>query len=277
MGLSFLNKVIVKDEVKQSVRLPKDKGPADGSDLRVYYNGAVYPSEAFAKAFNLEFQNKEVVTIPGKDGEEATTELKYGPNPGMALDIFKASEYPAVKSEDDFIMITAVPRTSGKTDLFKGCEYNTDGTPKAIVTAQGSTTFGKEVLLPMLKEAYDIDLDKEKNPYVDLKVVGSGESFNEPWINSNGTEVYNIPKRYTRGQFAGQATYVRRENLLLWALVPTAMTADLPPVELNGPTYLEIALSAGVEVDADGDDEGDVNGAESADLAEAAEAFAVPD
>lgn len=254
MGLGFLNKVVVKDEVKQSVRLPKEKGPADGSDIRVYHNGATYPSEAFAKAFNLEFQNKEVITIKGKDGAENTIELKYGINPGMGLDVFKVSDYPAVHSESDFLMLAAVPRTAGKIDLFRGCEYNNDGTPKALVTAQGSTTFGKEVLIPMLKEVYNIELNKETLPYVDLKVVGSGENYDLPWINSSGTEVYNIPKRYTRGQFAGQATYVRRENLLLWALVPSEMVADLPPIELSGPTFREDVLSANNEPE-EGDDD----------------------
>jgi hypothetical protein len=258
--LSFLSQVVVKDEVKISVgRVAKEKAPAEGSDIRVYHNGAVYPSDEFAKAFNLEFQPKVVVPTEALDDKGAViNELKYGVNPGMALDVFRSNDYPAVVSPTVFIMIAAIPRNAGRSDLFKGCDYNADGTPKTLVTVQGSTTFGKETLLPMLKEIYDIDLNKDTMPYVDMKVVGSGEKFDMPWFNSNGTEVYNIPKRVNRGDKKGEATYTRREKLLLWALVPSEWLLEVTePIVLSGPAYREEALTATASAEKVEDDSDD--------------------
>lgn len=234
--LSFLQKVVVKQDVKVSTRTHETKKPAEGSDLRVYYNGEVYPSEKFAQRFNLEFQPKEKVPTGNEDGG---FELEYGENPGNGLDVFSSANFGGIENaEQTFIMLTAVPRTEGKLDLFKSCEYDEEGQPKTSVLVQGSTTFGKAVLLPMLKEVYGIELDKTTMPCVDLTVVGHGDKFDMPWRNANGSEVYRIPKTLARGEEKGKVTTVRRENIYLWAMVPSEWLQEAGPIVLSGPAYV---------------------------------------
>lgn len=244
MNLGFLNKVVVKGEVKVSQRSLKDKAPAAGSDLRVYHTGAVYPSEEFAKLFNLEYQPK--IEVEGKG-------LVYGENPGMGLDIFRSSDYASIESEQPFLVIAAVSRKQGKIDVFRGCEYDMEGKPKSSVFTQGATSFGKEELISMLEEMYNVTLDKDTKPYVDLKVVGSGDGLDMPWVNLNGSAVYHVPKKVSRGKLKGETSYVRREHLLLWALVPTEWTEGAD-IKLSGTVYNEEALKAeNDEVDAPDD------------------------
>jgi hypothetical protein len=104
-------------------------------------------------------------------------------------------------------------------------------------------------------------------------VVGNGPSFDLPWVNNNGSEVYNVPKRFTRGKNAGEATYMRREKLLLWALVPSEWLEDTKAIALSGPAYKEETLADAPTVTS-ADDE-DVEVAENEEVL--SEAFQVPE
>ncbi len=237
-GLSFLQKVVVKGEMKTSTRAHVVKAPAAGADLRVYANGTVYPSEDFVKLFNLEYQPKVVHVFASETaGEEPIKKLKYGENAGNGLDIFESNNYGAIESPQNFIVLAAVSRKEGKLDLFRGCDYDEAGNPKQSVLVQGSSTFAKTVLIPMLEKVYGVKLDKETAPFVDLKVVGHGDKFDLPIRNDNGSSVYNLPKALARGDNKGQVLTVRRENVYLWALVPMAMVEGAGEIILSGPTF----------------------------------------
>lgn len=217
--LAFLNKVVIKNDKQVASKSSNSKRPSEGADLRVYHTGAVYPSEELVAMFNLEY-NKE--------------------RTGNGLDVFEGAKYHGFESENNCIMIAAVSRKAGRgADIFKTCDY-TEAGPKASVLDQGATTFGKSSLIPMLEKAYGVILDKDEKPFVDMKVVGCGEHFNEPFMNSNGSEVYFVPKQVAAGEAKGNWTTVRREKLLLWALVPMDYLEGLTePIVLSGPVYRE--------------------------------------
>lgn len=272
MDISFLKAVKVTDKGKVSVRATKIKGPEGNASLRVYYNGGVYPSAQFAADFQLEYQPKVV-----KTAEDGSTSLVFSDTPGNGLDVFKASSYPAITTAHDFVVITAVPRNQPKLDMFKTTDCLEDGTPKSSVIDQGNTTFGKNVLLPMLKEVYGIELDKEKQPFIDLVVMGTGDDFSMPFRNENNSSVYYIPKMVTRGKEEKeyQPTTTRRENLLLWALVPAEAVAELGKITLSGPAFNADAMKATtvVATEAEGDDSDEAPEAEGSD--DLAAAFSV--
>lgn len=204
-GLAFLKKVsLAANEVVKPVlartTAAKDRNPTD-ADIRIYKNGAAYPSAALVAEFNLSFTAKDAA------------------DKGNAFDVFKSKSFPNTAALDEnFLFITAVPRTQPKTDLFSSTGYDkVTNEPLADVLTQGAVTFGLE-LLAYAKEVYDIE-PTEETPYIDLLIVRDS-----PFTTNDG--IYFIPKVISRGEKKGQADIVRRENLTLYTLVPAAWAKE---------------------------------------------------
>src|SRR5690606_11617595 len=118
--LDFLSQVTVEAvivPVKSPVsRTPKVLQPADAvADLRIWENGAIYPSNALIAEYNLEYT--------AKDAEES----------GYGLDFIDSSLMPSIKTPQRFLALAITPRKSGKIDVFRGTTYKEDGTPAASV------------------------------------------------------------------------------------------------------------------------------------------------
>jgi hypothetical protein len=220
MDFSFLNTVTV-DAVeaakKVSAPRPKKQYQPTTADLRIWISGAIYPSDALNAEFLLEYQDKD-------------SEVQ-----GNGIDIIDTREMPAIKTPQPFIALSFTPKKCGKVDIFSNVGYNEDSTPKVTVIEQGAATFGKEVLLPLLKEVYGIEPNVEG--FIDLLVMRD-HAFTSP----NG--IYQFPKKVSRGEKKGEMSYVRRENQTVFPLsfVPaeivaevTAVAADEATIDNNDP------------------------------------------
>jgi hypothetical protein len=233
-------------EVKMQVpEMParKSGGPRkavnpENADLRLFADGSIYPSAALVEAYKLEYGNKpEDVTTTNELGEE---KKKRGVVTGFGFDVIDSEDFNNVLNigANKCIWISPVPREEGRVDLFASVTYNEDGTPKTSVLEQGSTTFGKEVMIPLLEKAYGItivttegaggrQLKKFSNGqrFVDLKLMGNDEQ-NNPWIMPAGKTVCPVPKYVQRGEEKGKPTIVRRDNPYFFCLVPVVNTAE---------------------------------------------------
>ena len=195
MNLDFLNNVEL-DTVAPKAKVATPKLPVD-ADIRVFANGRVYPSEAFAKEFALEFVKKAVDSLSG------TTYVV-----GNGLDIFDSKRWGAIKGKlpQELIFISAVPKGVAKVDMWGSTSYDDKGEPKASVLTQGSNTFAKKQLVPMLADIYGINW--ETTVYVDLKV-------DREHTISSPTGIYHLPKLISGGKHKGEDTYIRREFIVV--------------------------------------------------------------
>lgn len=204
MDLSFLSNV--KLEVVKPAGINKreaaPKLPTD-ADLRVFANGKVFPSEAFAAKYDLEFQPR----IQG-----GTLEKPTYTTPGNGLDVFSSKKWGMIMGQlpTELIFCTVVPKSSPKVDMFAATKYNADNTPIASVFTQGASVFSKDVLVPMIADIYGINWDAVE--YVDLVVA-----TDNPLVSPNG--VYHLPKVVSSGPLKGEDTYIRRENLTICPLL----------------------------------------------------------
>lgn len=232
MNFSFLNTVTV-DAVeaakKVSAPRPKKQYQPTTADLRIWASGAIFPSDAINAEFLLEYQNKD-------------SEVQ-----GNGFDIIDTREMPAIKTPQPFLAISLTPKKDGKVDIFSGVGYNEDGTPKVPVTEQGAATFGKETLLPLLKEVYGIEPNAEG--FIDLLIMRE-----HPFTSPNG--IYQFPKKVSRGDKKGEMSYVRRENQTVFPLsfVPAEVVEVSP--EIADVLVMEAAAIADADPFAD-----DVNAA----------------
>lgn len=207
MNFEFLKEVTLKANPVAKTRVSaEDKVPTNGAHLRVFANGAVYPSVEFTEAWNLEYGKKNTISY----GLDVTNSKNWGAYP---------SDAPQA------IFVNRISRANPKIDLFGSVRYDDQGQPISSVTNQGSKTFGQE-LLAMVSEAYDVDF--EGKPYVDLVV-----SMDTP-VPSEDNIMY-LPKKITRGDQTGTFTTVRRENITMFPLSVFTETTE-GVVDTNGTT-----------------------------------------
>ena len=137
------------------------------------------------------------------------------------------------------------PKNAGKVELFAQVNYNDDGTPKTSVMEQGATTFGKEKLIPMLKECYGTALSDE-TPYAGLEIV-VGQNLRA--LSPNG--IFLLPKTIVRGKDAGKMDYMRRENVDIFPMVVAQPVQEPAPTQSSEPavnqSVPEPALLAGTQ------------------------------
>lgn len=214
----FLSNISLGEDVKTTAArgggggVKKERIPTT-ADLRVFHTGAVYPSADLVKKHDLEYRNKGVEPV------------------GNGYDVFKSTDWAlTAKLPKAFLIIGALPKNSGKVDLFDQVRFNNDGnaddknagaTPMTSVLEQGSPTFGKE-LLKWLEEIYGVTPNEEG--FVDLVIVEA-----HPLKTSN--DVYNIPKLIARGEKAGELSYQRRENMTYFPLTVVEGHVSAPKKE----------------------------------------------
>ena len=190
---SFLNEVeVITPEKETRVNVAKtDKYPTEGTVIRVWANGNIFPSVGLVDALMLEYLPTSYIA-------------------GNGLDVFAFSKMPnAPKVAQDCIMISAVAKTAPKVDLFGSCKYDEAGQPKSSVLTQGGGTFGEE-FVAMIKEVYGIEIPK--GTYLDLEVKLD--------ISPKVSPIVYLPKIVDRGPKKGQPDVARRENITIYPLVP---------------------------------------------------------
>jgi hypothetical protein len=209
---------------------PKEKAPATKkernpvkAEIRVFKTGAVYPSAAAVEKFNLEY--------PAHDAA-----------PGNGFDVIDGRVWANLKSANPALFISPVSREKGKIDLFGMCTYN-DGVPATSVMTQGSKTFGIE-LLQMIKEVYGIEPTEDKD-YVDMLIIEDNDL--QEVLDAQTKGIYYLPKTISRGEKAGQPTYVRRDNATIYGFAPIALFENSNPANIEDTATPEVDNSVDFE------------------------------
>lgn len=259
MGLlSFLKTAVIEDpteKAKASSGPRKQRNPNPTFlGIRLWKDGSVFPSQSAVDKFDLEYRGgtKEIVpAVPavGKEGDENYVAAKpartvFVPNPegtpGNGFDIIDSREWNQYKGEGNLIFLGVVPKNESKVDMFARTGYDAEGKPLTSVMDQGTKTFGTDSLISMVEEVYGTKLD-DKKEYVDLAIVSETEGVNIPETFSK--PIMFSPKKTARGKDKGTPTYVRRENMPLFLLVPQeVLEASEPEVTIaasNGVTSKE--------------------------------------
>jgi hypothetical protein len=223
-AFSFLKGVTVQEEITPAKKsggvARKERNPAATLlAIRLFANGSVYPSQALVDKFNLEYK-KATIT---KEGEKNNYSFSEGA--GNGFDVIDSRHWGGYKAAGDMLFISPVVRTEPKVDLFKVVNYNEDGTPTSSVMDQGAATFGKEVLIPAVKELYGIELSEDK-PFVDLIVTSELAGVNVTEAFKPKAGYYNFPKRIVRGSKKDSFSVERRENPVVYALVPQELLQE---------------------------------------------------
>lgn len=196
--------VTATPEQTTAPRATKERNPVT-SELRLYANGAIYPSAKLVKDFKLEYH------------------AKNDPKQGQGFDVILSSQFSNLAtSTTPFLMIAPVAKDLPKVDFFDQCRYNADETPMTSVMEQGSKNFGP-TLWKMLQEAYGVT-PETAGEYIDLDIVADIELQTMLDAATNG--IYNIPKTVSRGAKAGTQSYIRRENLDIFVLIPHTLNTS---------------------------------------------------
>lgn len=222
-GLSFLQglALIEVEGKKPKVSAAKNLNPEPTSyRIRIHKDGSIYPSQQLTTSLSLEYRKAvvEVTTKQNAKGENIKSIKAIPQEGGMALDIIDSSKWSQYPEGNPHILLVGVtPRRTGtqatpKVEVFAAVNYNEDGTPKNSVMDQGSTTYGKETLLPLLKEVYGIEPNEEG--FIDLDIAMD-------YKVQTKNNIYLLPKKVLSGTDAGKDDYEKRENICVYPLVPS--------------------------------------------------------
>lgn len=185
-------------EKKRATPAKKERNPVT-AEIRVYKNGSVFPSASLVEKFELEYT-------------EQNSNL-----PGFGFDVVDGRNWANLKGARPALFISPARRDLGKVDLFAQCTYE-NGQPTCSVMEQGAKTFGVK-LLEMIKEVYGVEPNEEG--FVDMLVIE--DAALQQSLNAATKGVFHFPKVITRGEKAGQATYVRRENASIYGFIPASL------------------------------------------------------
>jgi hypothetical protein len=238
----------------------REWNPSAGLTLRLWFSGAVYPSQELVDKFSLEYCPR----LTEGDEKEIEAGTLEKPFMGNGFDVADSVDYPTFQTGGNrLLIISTVEKDAegGRVDLFASVGYNEDNTPKLKVMDQGLVTFGKDFLIPKIEEVYGITFMKPAIPaseakpavaevldeagkvvtsaraaveakpevpaiegveYVDLVLIGQTGENSEPWI----VPVTFLPKRVSRGEKKGETTVVRRENPKMFILYPKSLMEE---------------------------------------------------
>lgn len=234
-GLDFLNNLSAEEVVAPQPKVvKKDRTPAeDFMGIRLHKDGSVYPSKALVEKYNLEYQKPIITQVPRvKDGQPVLDDNQqpildqiknFDNDNSNGFDIVDSSKWMQVKeswgTNPRLILAGVTFKRAGKVDLFASCRYDETGKPIGSVLEQGSSTYGKAELLPMIAEIYGVQCGE--NGYMDLQLI---ESHNLRGIAKNG--IFNLPKTVVRGTKLGNDAIARRENIDIFPLTPVMETTS---------------------------------------------------
>lgn len=210
MNLDFLKNVTVSAAPIAARPAPvnriKQRQPeGEVTTIRLFKDGSVYPSDHLIAINELEYGKRDEKNKP----------VGYG------IDVIDSRDMKSqFDSPQPFVGVAFVPRAEGKVDLFSSCQYNEDGTPASDVATQGSSTYGKTQLIPLLQEVYGDSFQFNTDGYVDLDILGEDFGLTSP----DGR--FFVFKRITRGPNQGKKDYSVRTNAVIYPLVPRTAETD---------------------------------------------------
>lgn len=222
MNFDFLKNVTLEEvpvKKKSGGTTKIVKTPGEGADFRIYPDGKIYPSEAFALKHNLMFKAKV-------DGEYT----------GNGIDIFSSDDWGMIKGkiEQTVVFLSVIKRGEPKIDMWGSCSFDEEGNPKTDIFTQGKNTFSKTRLVAMLESAFN--LKKEEVKYFDIKVE-------EEQVIAHPSGVYHLPKVVSSGEHKGEPTYQRRENITICPIslveAPVVVVDEVSKPDLSGDSTKE--------------------------------------
>jgi len=186
--------VATESKIATPGRVSVSKQPAEGADLRLMKNGAIYPSEALVAKYNLEFPNRGVSSD------------------AQGFDVFTGGAWEMYPAElENVVFIAAVSKSLPKVSLFGKCAYQVDDTPSSSVIEQGSVSAGK-LVYAALHEAYGFEFAEDQQ-FVDLLIM---EDISIP----SPTNVFYIPKPLLSRKTGVKSTeHLRRDGIVVNPLV----------------------------------------------------------
>ena len=230
--LNFLDDVVVENVeagVTRSTAKKQYNPDPKFLGIRIWKDGSVYPSVAATKEFDLEYPNATATELPQKDGTKKTIFTVVG-NQGNGLDIIDVRVWGQITSaKKDFIAVGISPKNSPKIDLFGMTRYDDKGKALTSIMDQGSETFGKKTLLPLIKELYGVEPNEEG--FIDL-AIGTESNGGKNLRSVNGLEL--LPKKVSRGDEKGKQDYSKRENIDVYVLYPVETGAISEPAAEGG-------------------------------------------
>lgn len=192
----FLATMELKEVDKPITALKAELQPAADADLRLFSDGAIYPSQALAEREQLEYQSKNSST------------------PEYGYDVFLSSDWAQYdQSRPTIVCITKVSKHLAKVDLFSRAKYDENDKPKSSVLTQKNTS--GEQLIKMLETAYCEEgetLFDNGRTFVDLKIINTAP------VPAASNGIYLLPKQFLKGDKKGQITYERRESIQVFPL-----------------------------------------------------------
>lgn len=199
MNFNFSD-IIVGEVVREARVYPSTPKNPEGMTIRIFKDGAVYPSEDLVNHFDLEYKSKDSA-IQG-NGLDIVDSSKWG------------KQYPA--SGPHYIFVTASSKSLPKVDLFAQVNYDEEGNPIKSVLEQGSK---RPELIELIRDMYNLNLRTELTSEGE-KVVDDlfkGKSYVDLDVNVDvslptATNIFHLPKYVSRGPKKGSSDYVRREN-----------------------------------------------------------------
>lgn len=264
LGALLSNIKVVAQEAPPAKRpgggVKREWNPASGLTIRLWFSGAVYPSQDLVEKFDLEYCNR----LTAEQLEQIDANTLEKPFMGNGFDVADSVEYPTFQTGGNrLLIISTVEKDAegGRVDLFATVAYNEDNTPKLKVMDQGLVTFGKDFLIPKIEEIYGITFMKPAIPaveakpavsevvddagkvvtsakaaveakpevpavegveYVDLVLIGQSGENSDPWT----VPVTFLPKRVSRGDKKGETTVVRREKPNMYILYPKSLLEE---------------------------------------------------
>jgi len=243
MNLGFLNNLNITTIEAAKPAVTKKESNPDPSSLciRVWKSGEIFPSERLVRDYNLEYPNAiqvenialfnedgtpKMVAVEGKEAVQATKRKVTFDETIVAngLDVFPLHSWTQIPESDrmaspNLILVAVTPKSAPKVELFANVKYLEDGKPASSVLTQGASTYGKAVLLPLLKELYNAEPNEEG--FIDLQIA---TEYDQSSKVPNG--VFILPKNVTRGTEKGKASYEMRSCSGIFPLVPVAVAAE---------------------------------------------------
>jgi hypothetical protein len=180
------------------------KNPTD-ADLRLFSDGKIYPSKDLVNRLKLEYQKKDS-NLPEYGFDIFSTE-QWGQYQAAAERYLEKTGH----TMPNMMVISRVSKHSPRVDVFGSTTYEADGSPKASVLTQGSSTFGKE-LIDILAETWGYDPFGNGEVFIDLQIEW------DKALPSTKNGIYNVPKKVKKGKDAGKYSYVRREKAEFYPL-----------------------------------------------------------
>ena len=206
MDLGFLNDISLTKTEARTRSASIDTTPADGTHLRLFSDGRIFPAAQIVEDHSLEYVARE---------EEV----------GNGYDIIDTDHFPNYpKGNPRIVMIALVSKDAPKVDLFGSVGYDkSNGEAKSSVLTQGSSTTGKW-LITLLEEVYGEELFPEGTRFVDL-VINTDFGITTP------NNIYQFPKFTNRGPNKGEVKYQRRTDTELWPLTVHVTEATIDVFE----------------------------------------------